>query len=82
MTTASLMSGNGVIGWIVKGGMPRMLKAIVSEPGLALASRIACLREPGPLSLVLVTANVAAAASGGAAASIAKRQNAPGIPAV
>jgi hypothetical protein len=37
-----------------------MLKAIVSAPGVALASRIAWRREPGPASFVLVTVNVAA----------------------
>jgi hypothetical protein len=36
-----------------------MLKLIMSAPGLALASRIACLNEPAPLSFVLVTVNVA-----------------------
>ncbi len=35
-----------------------MLKAIVSSPGLALASRIACRSDPAPESLVLVTVNV------------------------
>ena len=37
-----------------------MLKVIVSVPILALASRMACLNEPGPLSLALVTLNEAA----------------------
>ena len=32
-----------------------MLKLIVFEPGVLLASRIACRNEPGPLSLVFVT---------------------------
>src|ERR1700730_6400947 len=36
-----------------------MLKLITSAPGFALASRMACRREPAPLSLVLVTWNVA-----------------------
>ena len=36
-----------------------MLKAIVSAPGLALASRIACRSDPAPESLVLVTVKVA-----------------------
>src|SRR6266404_1821275 len=38
-----------------------MLKAIVSVPGFAFASRIACLKEPALLSFVLVTVNVCAA---------------------
>src|SRR5437016_1179065 len=37
-----------------------MLKAIVSVPGFALASRIACRNEPAPLSLALVTVKVEA----------------------
>src|SRR5262245_46708442 len=40
---------------------------ILSAPRWALASRIACLSEPGPLSAVLVTTNVDA----GAASAIA-----------
>src|SRR5215468_3678732 len=43
--------------------VPGMLNAIMSAPGFALASRIACRREPGPLSLVLVTGNVIPAAA-------------------
>src|SRR5438309_6957793 len=35
-----------------------MEKAIVSAPAFALASRIACRKEPAPLSVVLVTVNV------------------------
>ncbi len=34
---------------------PGMAKVIRSTAGLALASRIACLSEPGPLSAVVVT---------------------------
>jgi hypothetical protein len=40
-----------------------MLKAIVSAPGAALASRMAWRREPGPESLVFVTVKVAAGAA-------------------
>ena len=36
-----------------------MLKFILSGPGLALASRMACRREPAPLSFVFVTVNAA-----------------------
>ena len=53
------MSGRPSSGWILSDS-PEMLKLIVSEPGLAFASRIACRREPGPLSLTLVTTNVEA----------------------
>ena len=41
---------------------PGMLKAIVSKPAVALASRIAWRNEPGPLSSVFVTVKVAAKA--------------------
>src|SRR5216117_2826843 len=47
-------------GAIVCTPAPGMLNVIVSAPGFALASRIACRSEPAPLSLVLVTVNVAA----------------------
>ena len=40
-----------------------MLKAIMSIPLWALASRIACRNEPGPVSLVLVTTNCTATPS-------------------
>lgn len=38
---------------------PGMLKLMVSAPGLAFASRIACRKVPGPLLAVLVTVKVA-----------------------
>src|SRR5206468_11488399 len=47
-------------GLIVCTPVPGMLNAIRSTPGIASASRIACRREPGPESLVLVTVKVAA----------------------
>jgi hypothetical protein len=37
---------------------PEMLKAIVSAPGLLLASKIAWRKEPAPLSAVFVTVKV------------------------
>ena len=40
---------------MVCGPVPTMLKAIVSAPGLALASRIAWRRVPAPESAVEVT---------------------------
>src|SRR6266542_1019019 len=40
---------------------PGVLKTIVSAPEVALASRIAWRKEPGPESFVLVTVNVAEA---------------------
>ena len=47
-------------GWIVWTPEPEMLKAIMSRPAFPLASRIAWRSDPAPLSLVLVTVNVAA----------------------
>lgn len=41
---------------------PEALICMTSAPGVALASEIACRSEPGPVSPVLVTVNVAAAA--------------------
>src|SRR6266446_138269 len=58
--TGSLIAGSAETGLIVWAPPPPMLKAIVSVPGFALASRIACLSEPAPLSCVLVTVNVCA----------------------
>jgi len=40
---------------------------MVSVPGLLLASKIACLNEPAPESLVLVTVKVAARTNDGKA---------------
>ena len=42
---------------------PETLNVIVLAPPAALASRIACRSDPGPVSAVLVTAKVAAIAS-------------------
>src|SRR5438094_2898555 len=58
MITGSLTLGSPDVNEIVWRPPPPMLNAIVSVPGLALASRIACLKEPLPLSFVLVTVNV------------------------
>ena len=60
ITTGSVMDGRDRTGLMVREG-PLMLKVIVSRPGAALASRIACRREPGPKSPVFVTTKVAAA---------------------
>src|SRR5437764_11422502 len=49
------MGGNSPTGWIVWTPDPGMSNVIVSGPWLALAFRIACRKEPGPLSSVLVT---------------------------
>jgi hypothetical protein len=47
-------------GRITNGGVPGMLKSIVSGPALEFASRIACRREPPPESFVFVTVKVPA----------------------
>src|SRR6185295_13043389 len=52
------MMGSGERGLIVCTPEPPILKRIASAPGSALASRIACLREPGPLSFTFVTLRV------------------------
>jgi hypothetical protein len=65
MTTGSVIVGKLEVGEIVRTPAPGILKTIVSRPGEALASRIACWREPAPLSLVLVTVKVLAAAATG-----------------
>src|SRR5881628_2492843 len=48
------MAGSADAGVIVCGPEP-ILKLIVSAPMFRLASIIACLNDPGPLSLVLLT---------------------------
>ena len=58
IVTGSEIVGKAVEGIIVWDPEPGMLKTIPSAPGWALASRIACLSEPGPLSFTLVTTNV------------------------
>jgi len=60
MTTEPVISGKAESGEMVCGPGPGTLKTMSSAPGLALALRIACLSEPAPLSLVLVTVKVAA----------------------
>ncbi len=55
MITASVIGGSGVAGVIVWTPAPGMSKAIVSEPAVALASRIAWRSEPAPASPVFVT---------------------------
>src|SRR5437870_225285 len=57
IVTGSVIVGRADVGAIVYLG-PERLKTIMSAPALALASRMACLSEPGPLSLVLVTVKV------------------------
>src|SRR5437660_216307 len=54
MVSASVISGRAEAGVIVCGPEP-ILKLIVSGPTFRLASIIACLNDPGPLSLVLLT---------------------------
>ena len=54
MVSASVISGRADAGVIVCGPEP-ILKLIVSGPTFRFASIIACLNDPGPLSLVLLT---------------------------
>src|SRR5262245_19518707 len=61
MVTGSVMVGRTDVGAMVRTPAPGTLKAIRSAPGLALASRIACLNDPAPPSAVLVTVKVAVA---------------------
>src|SRR4051812_44200674 len=65
MATVSVTVGSPDCSWIVH-QLPAadfrasgMAKLIVSAPGLALASRIACRSEPAPLSSVLATVKTA-----------------------
>src|SRR5437773_6288123 len=58
MVTGSVIVGRKNASIIVCTPAPGMLKTIVSAPGLALASRIACLSDPAPMVLVLVTVKV------------------------
>src|SRR6266446_3441646 len=60
IVTVSVIAGKTAM--ILRGPVPGILNAIVSTPGFALASRIACASEPGPVPLVLVTVNVVPAA--------------------
>ena len=60
ITTASVMAGSAPAGAMVRTPVPGIWKTMTSRPLVALASRIACWREPGPLRLVLLTTRVAA----------------------
>src|SRR2546427_699221 len=63
MTTGSVTTGRAESGVMVNGPAPAILKLIVSGTlTLALAGRMAWRREPAPLSLMLVTARLAARA--------------------
>jgi len=55
MQTVSVTSGSPDSGLMVWGPFPAMLKSIVSVPAAVFASRIACRRDPAPLSFVFVT---------------------------
>src|SRR3989442_8957135 len=55
MVSASVISGRAEAGVIVCGPPGTMLKFMVSGPTFRFASIIACLNDPGPLSLVLLT---------------------------
>ena len=59
ITTGSVMGGNGLPRAMVWTFVPEISKTIMSNPGLLLASRIACRREPVPVSLLFVTVRVA-----------------------
>src|SRR6185503_10719716 len=61
IVTGSLNGGRSAVGVIVCAPYPSA-KVIVSAPALVFESMIACLNEPAPLSLVLVTVKVIAAA--------------------
>lgn len=52
--TDSVIVGNALSGWMVY-GPPGMLKLIVSGPAVLFAVPMASRKEPGPLSLVLLT---------------------------
>src|SRR5512135_452147 len=60
MTTGCVIGGKGLFTAIVNGPLPGMLKSIILRPATALALRIACRSEPGPLSFVLVTVKASA----------------------
>src|SRR5262245_32704814 len=60
MVTGSVRGGSPPAGLMVCTPAPGMLKVMVSASPLALASRIACRKEPAPLSLVFVTTKGAA----------------------
>jgi hypothetical protein len=56
--TGSVIVGSALVVVMVRTPEPGMLKAMVSKPELALASRIACRSDPAPASLVLVTVRI------------------------
>src|SRR5215203_2403799 len=69
MFTGSGVKGRGESGEMVCTPVPGMSKVILSTTEgllLALVSRMACLSEPAPESLVLVTRKVVSAWAGGA----------------
>jgi len=49
------MAGRSDVRVIVWTPLPLMSKSMVAGPASASASRIACLKDPAPLSAVLVT---------------------------
>src|SRR6266576_2234410 len=59
MITGPVNAGKGSVGINVSGGLPGIWNSIVSAPLVTFASRIACRRDPAPLSLVVVTVKVA-----------------------
>jgi hypothetical protein len=79
IVTESEIVGNAVEGMIVWGPEPGILKMILSAPRWALASRIACLSEPAPLSPVLVTTNVDAGAVSATASGTTRARMKPNI---
>ncbi len=72
ISTGPVTEGRRDSAVIVCGPAPGIAKAMMSGPPAALASRIAWRSEPGPLSAVLVTLNVAAPAGPAARAATAK----------
>src|SRR5438045_492297 len=61
MITGSVNAGRGVTGLMVCGPVPGMLKLMMSGTfTVAFADRIACRKDPLPLSAALVTTKVAA----------------------
>ena len=74
MVIGVAMIGSSESGVIVCTPAPGMAKAIVSGPGLALASSIAWRSEPGPVSSVFVTVKVAPETPAGA-----RRRGRPGM---
>src|SRR2546428_9164302 len=56
--TGRVIVGRAEVGLIVNGPGPGRLNTIVLVPPPALESRIACRKEPGPPSSVLVTVKV------------------------